>query len=213
MGNDNYGKLAGISKNNNAKAVQVLLGICSGLVADGSLNEKEILFLGGWIIEHPEVTSSWPGNVIANRINDILTDGVITAEERDDLLQTLQELSGNFFNDTGVAQQEIPSLPIDQDAVIEFKDKSVCFTGKFIFGSRETCESTTANLGAIVDGSITKKLDFLVIGALASPDWLTSTYGRKIEKAVGYRTQHGKPYIVSEQQWTNAVHRHPNFGQ
>jgi hypothetical protein len=44
-----------------------------------------------------------------------------------------------------------------------------------------------------------------VIGTLASPDWITSSYGRKIEQAVTYRNDHGRPVIISEQQWLEGL--------
>lgn len=146
------------NQRNLAKAAQLLVGICSGIVADGKVTDDEILFLQQWIQEHAEVTSVWPGNMIAQRIADILEDGIITTEERDDLLLTLQEISGNLYLETGVAQQDTPALPIDENPHIEISGKTVCFTGKFIFGPRAACEDAVAHYGGIPASTITKKI-------------------------------------------------------
>ncbi|MFZ6819828.1 BRCT domain-containing protein [Undibacterium sp. Ji22W] len=190
---------------NLAKSAQTLLGICSGIAADGQVNETEILFLREWLAEHEEIAVVWPGSVIAKRIQEIIADNVVTLEEREDLLQTLQEVAGNFFGETGVAQQNSPTLPIDLNPVLEFAGKTVCFTGSFLLGTRTACEKTIEKHGGVPASSITKRLDYLIIGTLASPDWVNTTYGRKIEKAVAYREEQGRPAIISEYQWTNAL--------
>ena len=40
------------------------------------------------------LSTTWPGDVIRTRIRDAIADGVITAEEREYLTQTLQMLIG-----------------------------------------------------------------------------------------------------------------------
>ena len=39
-------------------------------------------------------------------------------------------------------------------------------------------------LGAETNSSVNKSVDYLVIGTLASRDWLYTSHGRKIEKAL-----------------------------
>lgn len=53
--------------------------------------------------------------------------------------------------------------------------------------------------GAIA--SVSKKLDYLVIGEIGSRDWIHSTHGRKIEKAVELRNGGARLAIVSERHW------------
>jgi len=85
----------------DTKATQTLLGICSGLMADATLNNKEIFYLQTWLTEHENIVNSWPGSAIYNRINEVLADGIVTDEERTDLIKLLSELSGNYFHETG----------------------------------------------------------------------------------------------------------------
>jgi NAD-dependent DNA ligase len=187
------------------KAAQTLIGICSGITADGTVHDREISFLQTWIKENDQVVNSWPGNVISQRIQAIMADGVITPEERADLLDMLQQITGNHFADTGAAATEGPALPIDDDPSIFFRNMSFCFTGRFIYGSRPACERAILGLGGTAIDHISGKLDYLVIGTMIEPQWINTSYGRKIEKAVNLQADGSDIVIVSERQWTAAL--------
>lgn len=188
-----------------SKAAQTLIGICSGLVADAQLNEKEILFLRTWLSNHESLTNSWPGKAIAMRIDEIMSDGIITEDEKQDLVQLLTDISGNNFTTTGSATPDTPALPIDDDPSIYFRDMLFCFTGEFMYGTRSHCERAILRLGSMPIDSVTKKLNYLVIGSRINPMWKNTTYGRKIEKAVEYRDSGVDLCIISEQQWLQAI--------
>jgi NAD-dependent DNA ligase len=187
------------------KATQNLLGICSGLMADATLNNKEITYLQTWLSENKNVTNTWPGSAIASRINEIMADGIITEDERIDLVSMLSEISGNYFHDTGSSTVESPILPIDDDPSIFFKNMTFCFTGEFMYGTRANCERVVLRLGGMPIDNVTKKLDYLVIGSRISPIWANTTYGRKIEKAVNHRESGSELSIISEKQWFQAI--------
>ena len=65
------------------RSCESLLGICSGLLADGRLDDQEILFLDTWLAEHSAIANTWPGEVLYERIHAILADGVIDEKERE----------------------------------------------------------------------------------------------------------------------------------
>ena len=67
---------------NSVKALNNLLGICSGLVCDGKLNDDEISYLRTWLLDNTELAGVWPGSIIATRVTDVLRDGIVTEEER-----------------------------------------------------------------------------------------------------------------------------------
>lgn len=188
------------------RAVDQLLGICAGIVADGEINAKEISFLSTWLADNHAVCEDFPGDQIARRIALVLADGVMTPEEHDDLLETLQQLSGNRFTDTGAAVADAPAVLSDDTAAIEFRGKRFCFTGKFAFGSRSQCENAVKALGAICDKDVTLSMNYLVLGVGVSPDWKHETYGRKIERTLEIRNSgQAKPLIVTEEQWLRAI--------
>jgi hypothetical protein len=188
------------------RAADQLIGICSGISADGVVNKDEAKFLSAWIAEHREVCSIFPGAILAERLASIMADGIINDEELKDLLQTLQQISGNHFTDTGAASPDSPAIQADTPDVIEFAGRRFCLTGKFVFGTRATCEGATSKLGAICHSDVTLKTDYLVIGSLVSPDWRHETYGRKIERAMGLRDEgYLKPIIITEEQWSACI--------
>lgn len=180
------------------RSVQNLLGICAGMVADGELHDNEIVFLSTWLRENEEVTQAWPGNVISERVTAILTAGKIEDAARNELLAFLTRFSGNSFNETGAAQPEAPSVPFDEGASIEFPGRSFCLTGKFTLGSRSECEKMIKKMGGFAVSTVSSSLHYLVVGGGCSPDWINSTYGRKIEAAMARKSCYGQPSIVTE---------------
>lgn len=132
-------------------------------------------------------------------------DGVVTEEERADLQDALTALARNDFTNTGAAAPDGPALPVDDSALIQFPDMTFCFTGQFLFGTRSACERAVTELGGVPVDTVGKRLNYLVIGTLVSPDWINTTYGRKIEKAMTLRDSGNNVSIVSEKQWSTAI--------
>jgi NAD-dependent DNA ligase len=82
-----------------------------------------------------------------------------------------------------------------------------CFTGKFVTGTRNYVRGLVQARGSVVADSPTNKTNYLVIGEIGSNDWIHSTHGRKIEKAVQIRNE-GKPiHIIAEGHWLRSVER------
>jgi len=187
------------------RSAQTLLGICTGIAADGNINDTEIHFLRTWLADNKEVLESWPGNIIGQRLEAILADGIITEEERQHFQETLKNITGNDFSETGSAAADCPALPTNPDARIQFDKRTFCFTGTFLYGTRASCEWATQSLGGITLKAVTQSLDYLVIGAMVTKDWAYESYGRKIEKAANLRQKGGKIAIITEQQWEAAM--------
>ncbi len=187
------------------KATEHLLGVCAGLVADSNINASEVHYLRTWLSDNRELVDEWPGRVIAKRLDIILDDGFITSCECTDLLDTLNEILRSDFTATGSPAPESPALPIDDDPSIFFSNMSFCMTGRFLWGTRASCERAILGLNGIVTDGITQSLDYLVIGTLIEPQWAHTTYGRKIEKAMKYKDDGHDITIVSERQWVSAM--------
>lgn len=186
------------------RSCESLLGIASGLIADGDLNDKEIVFLSTWLADHPELANTWPGEVVYARVRSALADGIVSAEEREHLKMTLEELVGGSFADDGSVATGSTNLPIDQDVVVIVRERSFCFTGQFLFGTRARCERAVVENGGMVL-PVGKKLDFLVVGELASKDWKYSAHGTKIEAVMQARKSGGVAKVISEAQWIQAL--------
>ncbi|MGH9875887.1 MAG: BRCT domain-containing protein [Pyrinomonadaceae bacterium] len=183
------------------RSCESLLGICTGLMADGQLNDDEIRFLNLWLADNSDIALTWPGEVLVARIRSVLADGQITEEERAYLKQTLSDLLGGTLTETGAAGGTATRLPINDVEAIEVDGASFCFTGDFLFGPRKSCESAVTERGGVVLPGVQTDLDYLVIGTLASREWANTTFGRKIEKAMEYQRKGCSLLIVSEEQW------------
>lgn len=189
------------------RSCESLIGICTGLLADMQLNEGEVRFLQLWLLEHRDIATVWPGSVIAQHVSDVLADGVVSDQKLDHLKTVLQELIGGSLEQTGAVGGVPTKLPIDHDAHVEWEGRSFCFTGKFLYGARGVCEREVSARGGLPAANVVKDLDYLVIGTLAGPDWINSTYGRKIEQAMAKRSTGSMIQIICEEQWVDAINK------
>jgi NAD-dependent DNA ligase len=181
-----------------------LIGMVHGVTADRRLRDREILRLNRWIEESAggALARNWPGSAILGRITEILADGIVTDEERADLLDMLDSLTGGGF-EFGAAGGMATTLPVTPVERVNFNGRTFCMTGRFVYGSRARCETAVLQRGGRVLGNVTQKLDYLVIGGLASRDWVQASYGRKIEKAVELR-EAGRPVVIlAEETWAS----------
>ncbi|OOF22212.1 BRCT domain-containing protein [Salinivibrio sp. IB872] len=185
--------------------VNHLLGFLSGISVDEELNDFEIRKLSTLLNGDPELASKWPANAIKNRVDEILADDVIEDRERDDLLNLIKAVSGQSLMDSGLAYGMSADFSTKDNADICLSGKSICFTGKFLSGSRSTQQQRAEALGASVKKNVTKTLDILVLGAVASRDWRYSSYGRKIEGALEHRMNGGDIEIINEEIWNELI--------
>ena len=186
-------------------AMDQLLRLCKGFVRDNYLSEDEIRELGAWLKQHQEVLEEWPGNVIAQRVQQVLANRIITEEERAGLQKLLEKAAG-ARPQVKVALTLATRLPVDEPPpTVVFQERSFCFTGDFIFGSREKCQQSVFERGGLCHDKVFTTTDFLVIGTLASPKWAHEVYGRKIEAAVSLKDSGHGLAIISEEHWTECL--------
>lgn len=198
-----YTRQAASFRNELRQSCGALVGIVQGILADGELSDSEVTFLRGWLARSESVSLIWPGNVIAAQIEHALEDGHISEDERAHLLDTLHKLVGGALDDIAETGS-INQLALDDVADVGISGRSFCFTGEFVFGTRTLCEAAVLRRGGVVS-NITKKLNYLVIGGLGSPEWKHGSYGTKIEKAVAYRSAGVPLLIVHEDVWANSL--------
>jgi len=174
-------------------------------MADGELNDQEIKYLDNWLSDNLALVSTWPGEVIYSRIRAILADSKITEDEREHLKQTLSDLIGGTLLEPGATSGASTSLPVDDIESIDIKNNIFCFTGNFLYGTRNACELAIVERGGTAIPRIRKDLNYLVIGTMASRDWANTSHGRKIEKAMEFKKNNCPIYIVEEKQWVEGL--------
>jgi len=174
-----------------------LLGIARGLLADSELRNDEIRFLRDWLNQREEVNSSFPGNVIYDRIEQVLEDGVVTEEERSHLVDTLNMLIEDRLEYLA-EQVDLTELWFDQVEDIGFDRTRFCLTGTFVYGPAQACKAAIEKLGGIVDPGVTTQTQFLVVGGLGVDEWRSGGLGAEIEKAMRYRASGQAVKIIPE---------------
>lgn len=185
------------------KAIESLQGLCAGLVADGQLNDDEIKFLHLWLKNNESIANIFPADILNRRLQEVLADGRITEDERTHLHETLADLIGGTLQETGTTGGGSTRLPVSDHGHVEISGCRFCLTGKFLLGPRKYCEDVIQVRGGNVADSVTTDLSYLVIGSLASEDWVHTSYGRKIEKAVEYQNKGHAIRIISERYLTS----------
>lgn len=79
--------------------------------------------------------------------------------------------------------------------------KNIVLTGEFSCGQRKDVKLYLEKLGALIKSGVSGKTDYLIIGALGSPDWKFGDYGDKVAKAQELQLK-GKPIeIIQEEEF------------
>lgn len=185
------------------RQVNELLGLAHGIVADGMVTQAEAEFLQKWLVANRAVSDNPVVATLLARVNEMLVDGYLDAEESQDLMETLRHFSAGDFELGEVLKAT--RLPIDDPKPeLKFEGRRFCFTGTFAFGSRNHCEAEIMARGGEV-GTLVRSTRYLVIGVYATDSWAHSSFGRKIEQAVAWKTAGAPISIVSEEHWVTAL--------
>lgn len=71
-----------------------LIGLCKGVLADGTINLAEAEYIQDWLTEHSEVLTLWPADELTNLLSLALEDGVLSDTEEAELIELLEEITG-----------------------------------------------------------------------------------------------------------------------
>jgi hypothetical protein len=179
---------AAVEKRAITKAIEHLTGILDGITADGRLDPRVVQFLSTWLSAHPEAAQAWPGNIVNRKVREVLSDGLITTEELTHLMGVLTELGATQFASTGSASPEVNALPIQDAVTVTMRDAGLALAA-----------------GAMPVDSVSKKVDYLVVGTRVSGAWAHTSFGRKIQRAVELQEQGHAIEIISERRWFDSL--------
>jgi len=88
-----------------------LIGLVEGISIDGSINESEIAFLRLWLQENREVRNQHPFTELMPVVEMAIADGVLTDDERQDILWLCEKLkSTEYFDATTADLQRLHAL-------------------------------------------------------------------------------------------------------
>ncbi|MFC7418382.1 BRCT domain-containing protein [Iodobacter arcticus] len=195
--------------NKTTADLQRLHAILAGVVADEIISEAELYGLSAWLQEHEHLRTCWPYDEIDSLIIEVMRDKKIDEEE--------QVLLRCFFSEfIAIMDDRAIKFPIvieNQSVVglcavcpeIKFDGANFCFTGASSQYKRASLIAIVERLGGKVASSLTKEVQYLIIGANGNPFWAYACYGRKVEKAVELRKQGVRILLVHENDFHDAV--------
>ncbi|MEX3777258.1 BRCT domain-containing protein [Pseudomonas sp. MYb118] len=189
----------------NRRSADALVGIAAGLAADGKINQQEAEFLKSWMETHLCHLEDPVVNILYKRLADMLSDGFLDSDESRELLGMLHQFAGLPVGSNQTFTAPF-SLPLDNPAPqLNWTDRLFLFTGVMAYGPRKECESLVIERGGLIGGSVSKKIHYLVVGSIGNEQWLHSTYGTKIKKAVELRESGVPIAIISEEYWQKVL--------
>ncbi|MDX5422145.1 MAG: BRCT domain-containing protein [Hymenobacteraceae bacterium] len=190
--------------------LQILQGICHGILSDGVINDQEIKALDAWLEGHAHLNSYYPYDEISSLITSVLSDGKVDEQERRRLMAYFNEFT--LLTDgelTRKIAQETDEVKISgictSNPDIRFDGGTFCFTGLFQRATRKEVEQEVIRLGGRVSGSVTKHTDYLIVGDSGNPCWAFACYGRKVEKAITLRREGARVVLVHEYDFWDLV--------
>lgn len=187
------------------RSVDALIGIAAGLAADDTINQQEAEFLRTWIETHLVHLDDPVVNILYRRLADMLSDGVLDAAESAELLEMLHQFTGLPVATTPTFSAPA-SLPLNNPVPeLSWAERVFLFTGVMAYGPRKECESLIVERGGLIGGSVSKKIHYLVVGSIGNDQWLHSTYGTKIKRAVELRDSGVPIAIISEEHWQKVL--------
>ena len=185
------------------RTIDTLIGISKGMIADGVVNQCEAEALLSWLdVNQMTVAANPVTGGLVERVKEMLADDILDADESSELHDLLVQISGGI---EGAGELFKPTtLPLDRPPPpVVFGDRSFLFTGTFIFGNRRACETAVREKGGVIEKTVTRRLDYLVIGSYVTDSWKHQSFGNKIEKAMECRDSNNPSLaIISEDHWT-----------
>lgn len=189
--------------------MQRLHGFLAGAMADGIVTEAELRTLSDWIDDHDQLKSLWPYDEVESVVSTVLRDGKIDADEQKMLQAFFSEFLALLDNRTITTPQMLQGSTLAGVCAmcpeISFEGRTFCFTGASNRLSRKQFGELVQKLGGQPSEGVTKKTDYLVIGAEGNPAWAYACYGRKVEKAVTLRKEGIRIVLVHENDFHDAV--------
>ncbi|MEG0899699.1 MAG: exonuclease domain-containing protein [Oscillospiraceae bacterium] len=173
--------------NPNTLSLQLLQGLLIGITCDNILTKCEVVSLKQWLIDNSHLSGQYPFDKVFSSIKKSLDDGVLTEDE----LKYLLNLFKKIINPVEYCECE-------NNADIDFNNKTVCLTGDFDFGDRKVVCDILSQKGALIKSNVINNLDYLIVGGCGSESWSNGTYGGKIKKAFEIQAKGSPVKIIKE---------------
>lgn len=185
------------------RTIDELIGLAKGITADNIVHQAEAEFLSSWLKNNMSYTDDKIINTLYCRVEEMLKDNYLDQDEQQELLELLKSITGSHLP-AQQAATTATTFPLDNPVPpITFDGATFVLTGKFAYAPRKICSQVITERGGVVRSKVSGQTDYLVIGTLSSPDWIHTSYGRKIEDAMNLRDSGSSKRIaiIHEDHW------------
>lgn len=165
-------------------ATQILDGILRGITVDAKITESECKNLRQWLYDNIYLSDHFPFNKSMEVLDKVLEDSIITKEETEYMANMINEM----LNPVDCLKEEINTV----------NGKHVCLSGNFAYGQKVDVERYIAAKGGIIDNTVKKNTDILIIGNCECQSYSNGTYGTKVKKALEYNQKGCSIKIIKE---------------
>ena len=137
---------------------------------------------------------NYPFDKVFITLEQVLEDKKIDDDERELMLNIFQEI----LNPVQASEHECISCLTEKHCVL---------TGDFDYGPKSRVENYIIEKGGVIDNSVKKSTDYVIVGAQGSAAWKQGNYGGKIKKAMEYNEKYGDKgvniEIITEEEFFN----------
>lgn len=192
--------------------IQKLHSMLQGILADGEIADIEIHALRYWLDSHDTLIGVYPFDEIYSLLSSILSDGIVTSDERNILTAFFSEFVDTRYS-YNLNEMQLQKLReaysikgiCAWSPKISISNHTFCFTGTSTKATRKEIADIIIAHGGIYNNGVTRRTEFLIVGADGNPCWAFACYGRKIEKAVELRKAGIPIVIVHESDFWSAL--------
>lgn len=172
-------------------ATQILDGILRGITVDGKITEIECKNLRQWLYDNIYLVNHFPFNKTMEILDKVLDDYIITSEESTYITSVINEMLS-----------PVESLKSLINCV---EGKHICLSGNFEYGKKCEVEKYIVERGGIIDSSLLKSTNILMIGNSECQTYSNGNYGTKVRKAIEYNEKGCSIQIIKESDFFSYV--------
>lgn len=170
------------TKHGSIQSLYLLMSILEKIELDKKLTAYKINQLKKWLADNQQYQKIYPFKQLLIKLETTVNNKQIDLINKTEILSLIQ----NYFN---------PKLDqID----LELQDQVICLTGNFNFGQKEQLEKLIILKQGIISKSVTKKVDYLIIGNKGDSSYKYGKHGAKINKALMMQGEGHRIALISE---------------
>ena len=164
--------------------------ILSLITADRKIDLAELDYLTQWVIRHRQLAGNYPYDAIYHELSKVLADGIIESSELEELLALCDKLV-----------DPVNSACDCSESAYEICGKNVVLSGEFTHGSKSFVAELLIADGAVIQNSVTRMTNIVLVGDCGSEAWAAGSYGTKVKKALELKSKGQDIAIIREQDY------------